>query len=151
MNATARDACRGADPIVFLCSGNMVRSAFAELYARHLGCPRPLASGATTYRNDGLFPETVRALLARGVDAEVLEAFRPTHVDDLVPALAGTPVFLGMRLHHLEALERWPEHRANAYLLDEREIADPVLEGADFGATFARVATCVEELVDALR
>ena len=30
-------ALAGATGLRFLCSGNMVRSAFAELYARHLG------------------------------------------------------------------------------------------------------------------
>ena len=69
--------------MLFVCSGNMVRSAFAELYARHLGIPITVHSAATTFRNDSIFPET----------------------------------------------------------------ADPVLEGADFDRTFARVAHCVDGLV----
>lgn len=137
------ERCTG---LVFLCSGNMVRSAFAELWARHLGCPLPVRSAATTYRNDRIFPETARALLARGVDADGVRRFRPTHWDDLEPGLDPGVHVLGMRWHHLEALgEPW---RARAcLLLGDVEIADPVLEGADFDATFAAVAEGVETLL----
>ncbi len=144
-----------ADAVVFLCSGNMVRSAFADLYARHAGCAVRVLSGGTTYRNDRLFPETAHALTACGVDAAAIRSFRPTHIDDLFP-LEGRPAIFGMRDHHLDAIERWPELRARATLLGEldpgggREILDPVLEGANFDATFARVARCVDELLERL-
>jgi protein-tyrosine-phosphatase len=149
---TQRDAAlQNADTVVFLCSGNMVRSAFADLYARHLGCPLPVRSAATVYYNEGIFPDTARALLARGVAREAVAAFRPVHIEDLVPSLRGAAVFLAMRHHHIEAVEPWPEHHARSFLLDApHEIADPVLEGADFDETFARVARCVEKVVERL-
>jgi len=135
-----RRALLAADTIVFLCSGNMVRSAFAELYAGHVGFPKKVLSAGTTYRNDALFPQTARALEALGVDQDRIRAFRPTHLDDLLPRLRGAPVFLGMRHHHLEAVDP-------GFLLDPAsEIADPVLEGADFERTFARVAAAVDAL-----
>ncbi len=148
-------AARRASTIVFVCSGNMVRSAFAEVYARHLGCPVPVRSGATTYRNDRIFPETVRALLERGVDRSDVEAFRPTHLDDLLPALDAGAIFLGMTRDHLEELGSHSQLSGPVHLLTEvlgggGEISDPVLEGADFEETFARVARCVEDLVAAL-
>jgi protein-tyrosine-phosphatase len=143
-----------ASELVFVCSGNMVRSAFAELYGRHLGCPLPLRSAATTYRNDRIFPETARALLARGVARSAVRAFRPTHIEDLAPAPTGAAVRLGMTRSHLAAL-RACGLRAPAYLLGavaggEGEIPDPVLEGADFEETFARVEACVEAIVGLL-
>jgi len=142
-----RRLVREADTFVFLCSGNMVRSAFAELYARHTGFPRPVRSAATTYRNDALFPETARALLELGVPADDVRAFRPTHLDQLAPVIAGAPVFLGMRRHHLDALRAWPRHaRRGLLLVPSEEIADPVLEGADFGQTFRSVAAGVDAL-----
>jgi len=129
----------------------MVRSAFADLYARHLGVRKRVRSAATTYRNDRIFPETAAALLARGVSQGEIDRFRPTHVDDLVPELDGSVVFLGMRQHHLDAMYGWPEYRGKVFLLDHpREIADPVLEGADFGETFGRLTECVESLSDFL-
>lgn len=137
-------ALSAADTIVFLCSGNMVRSAFAELYARHIGFPRDVLSAATTYRNDAIFPETARALRARGVDDEWIRSFRPTHLDDLRVGPDRSHVFLGMRWHHLDSVE------AGHLLIPELEIADPVLEGADFAETFAQVVRGVEALRDDL-
>ncbi len=151
MSQTKRDSIARAEGLVFLCSGNVVRSAFADLYARHLGCPLPVRSAASTYRNASLFPETESALLSRGVDPVSLREFVPTHIDDLMPGLPPVHTILAMRHHHIDALRAWPEHHANAYLLDDVEIADPVLEGAEFGATYATVAECVETLVRDLR
>lgn len=153
---SARDrAIANADGVVFLCSGNMVRSAFADLYAKHIGFPLPVLSGATTYRNDGIFPETARALLTRGVSAATIRAFVPTHLDELMPRLEQseleTPIFFAMRHHHRAAMRTWPDHFERTFLMDsEREIADPVLEGADFDQTFAAVERCVDALERAL-
>lgn len=144
--------------VVFLCSGNMVRSAFAELYALHGGFPLPVRSLATVYRNAGLYPETARALADRGVPLERCSAFRPTHVDDALDELEPRAVLFGMRPHHLEPLAARPELAQRAFLLGEvlgqggpeAEIGDPVLEGADFDRTFERVARCVDRLRERL-
>jgi protein-tyrosine-phosphatase len=148
-------SARGASDLLFLCSGNMVRSPFAEIYARHLGCPLPVRSAATTYRNRRLFTETVAALRERGVEAETIERFRPTHLSDVIATLDPRTVALAMSRAHLEALPA-PGWNRRAFLLAraldlDAEIEDPVLEGASFEQTFATVARCVEALVAALR
>ncbi|MEM7305408.1 MAG: hypothetical protein AAF682_02000 [Planctomycetota bacterium] len=153
MDPQLQAALGRAHEVVFLCSGNMVRSAFADLYAHHLGLPLAIRSLATTYRNDRIFPETALALGARGVDRARIEGFRPTHVDDGLARVDPSAVLFGMRWHHLEPLDA---ERGRAFLLmqllgREEEIADPVLEGADFGRTFDQVARCVEALVEHLR
>ena len=150
------ESLEGASGLIFLCSGNMVRSAFAELWARHLDCPLPVRSAATIYRNDHMFPETMCALLARGVALEELLRFRPTHLADVVGTLDERIVALAMSRHHLEALSSASGWRGRAFLLAralglDEEIADPVLEGADFERTFATVARCVEAIVARLR
>jgi protein-tyrosine-phosphatase len=156
MNDGFEQALAGASSVLFLCSGNMVRSAFAELYARHLGCPRPVRSAATVFRNDHILSETARALEARGVPATWTRAFRPRHLSDLLEELDPHTLVLGMARMHLDALECRPALRQRAFLVPRLvggtdEIADPVLEGADFARTFERIAACVENLVERLR
>jgi len=148
-------ALRSAERLRFLCTGNMVRSAFAELYARHLDCPKPVDSAATIYQNEGLFPETRAALLARGVSRAMLDSFRSRHLDRITePPTPGMLVF-GMTDAHLAVwAERYPQH-GNAFLLSEvlgrsGGIADPVLEGADFNEAFRTVERAVEAIVRAL-
>ena len=143
--ATLLDA---APQIVFVCSGNAVRSAFAHLYAEHLGLPREVRSLATTYRNATLFAETAAALRARGVPAAKIAAFRSVFVTEGLAAVAPDAVLFGMRAHHLPPLGG---HRERAFLLpavlgEAGEIADPVADGADFAATFARIERCVASL-----
>jgi protein-tyrosine-phosphatase len=142
--------------VLFLCTGNMVRSAFADLYAHHLCCPLPVRSAATVYRNDGILAETARALVERGVPVAWTRAFRPSHLDDVLPQLDPKTLVLGMARMHLEPLARRPELRERAFLLAElsgrgEEIPDPVLDGADFTLTFELVARGVQRLVERLR
>ena len=140
----------------FLCSGNVVRSAFAEVYARHKVCPIPVRSAATRFRNDAMFPQTVSELKARGVGRVLVDRFAPVHLDDVVPDLRDSDVVLGMTEDHIQDFRA---HVDTPRALDERsfllgdafwnseEIADPVLDGADYAKTFARIAKAVETLL----
>lgn len=142
--------------ILFVCTGNMVRSPFAELYARYLGCPLPVFSAATIYRNNEIFPITGFALLARGVPRDMILKFQPRHLDDLAFPLDDGTVAFGMSHSHLRALSDrgMPEDRI--FLLMEvlgrkDEIMDPVLDDADFDAVFRQITECIEALVLGLR
>lgn len=151
-------ALRAARAVVFVCSGNMVRSAFAELWARELELALPAISLATTFRNERILPQTERALRVRGVAAERIAAFRPTHVDDLGSPWkerlsADDTLVFGMAPAHLAALA---SRGVKARLLEElrgapEPIADPVLEGASFEDTFERIEACVAVLVERVR
>jgi len=142
-------ALQEARQVLFLCSGNMIRSAFAELWARHLEIDWPVASAATTYRNERIHPIAARALEARGVAAEAIAAFRPRHVDDLEPT-APTTLVLGMTREHLAA---WDGRGPRAWLLSAFddgsgatvEIEDPMFTGR--AAVLDDVATYVEACV----
>jgi protein-tyrosine-phosphatase len=145
------EALARARGILFLCSGNAVRSAFADIYARHRCCALPVSSAAVFYRNVALFPETARALRERGVPAGLIEGFRPRFLPDL-PALPRDTLCLAMSRAHLDALSARRELGERSFLLmrllgRDEEIEDPVLEGADWGPTFELVARCVDELV----
>ena len=119
----------------------MVRSAFAELLGRHLNVPGELSSIATTYRNDGLYPETHEALLARGIPEATLRSFRPTHMEDARELFVPGSLFLCMTQAHRQALaDRGPAPAKSDFFLallgTNEEIPDPVLDGADFETTF---------------
>jgi len=150
MDSVFRGRLRESRQLVFLCSGNVVRSAFAELYARHLGFPVAVTSMATTYRNPALFAPTMRALLVRGVPAELLAAFRPSHLEDRAASIVPGALALGMTRTHLAALARAAPSVGGELVArclgEEHEVADPVEEGADFESTFEYLARCVRAL-----
>lgn len=152
LQRSLEDSCA----ILFLCTGNAVRSAFCDLYARHLGCRLPVRSAATVYRNVRMMSETRRALELRGVAPADIACFRPRHVEDLLPSCDARTVVLGMTHVHLEALAPRRDLRARAWLLPELcaesgEVPDPVLDGADFAATFERLERYVRALTAALQ
>jgi protein-tyrosine-phosphatase len=152
VNDSLSSAVAQASKIRFLCSGNMVRSAFAELYARHLGITLPVDSAGTTYRNHGLYPDTRSALLGLGVTTQACDAFRSRHLDDLPPQEHGPHLVFGMTEDHLiHYRARFPAHDG-LFLLGDlcdggRPIADPVMDGLPFKVAFEAVARAVNKLV----
>jgi len=139
------------DAVRFVCSGNMVRSAFAELLARHLGCALPVDSCATTYRNPALHPQTRAALLRLGVDRAWCDDFRPRHVDEL-PEDGLARVVFGMTPAHVAAYRRRCGAAERVLLLDEiagagLPISDPVLEDVSFESALGAVSHNVCALV----
>ena len=131
MNRELRAALAGAEGLLFLCSGNMIRSAFAELYAQHLGAPLRLRSAGTIYPNSAIHPRAGAALEARGVPAAWPARFRPTLLRDLEPRSG--EVLLGMTQRHLtEAREQGFEGRSFlilAALSSGQEVPDPYFDG----------------------
>ena len=130
MQPNFQTSLQRAERVLFLCSGNMIRSAFSELYARHLGVAWPVESAATTYRNDRIHGIAARALRARGVSESWISAFRPRHVDQLGSVSQDTLV-LGMTREHLDD---WSGLGPPAWLLSEVagrqvEIEDPMFTG----------------------
>ncbi|MFT4542955.1 MAG: protein-tyrosine-phosphatase [Planctomycetota bacterium] len=150
-----KDALEIATSIRFLCTGNVVRSAFAELYARHKGCPLPVDSAATTFQNAAIFEETVEALREYGVPDQLVQAFRPRHLSRISTAPTPSLVLFGMTAEHLEHWKsRFPAHIA-AFLLSDIDgsgvrISDPVMDGADFEQTYAQIAELVGQLIEHL-
>ena len=149
MKPSLAKALRDADGLLFLCSGNMIRSAFAELYARHIECALPVRSAGTTYSNPAIHPEARRALVDRGVPTHWSSEFRPQLLDELNPAAGSGELILCMtREHREDALAQGA--RGPAFLLmealgDRSEIADPYFEGG-----YTDVFTSIERCVDAL-
>lgn len=149
-NAKLESALKEAGGCLFLCSGNMIRSAFAELYALHLGWSMPVRSAGTCYQNSRIHPETRSALLARGVEESLMARFQPRLISNLAPKPRASELVFGMTNDHLRQASAMGALGA-PFLLTEalsehREIADPYFEGG-FEAVFADIARCVEALV----
>lgn len=152
MDRELEEAIASASAVRFLCSGNMVRSAFAELYARYLGLALPVDSAATRFENDGLYPETRRALLQRAVPLTLVDGFVSRHLASIHEVPPADLLVLGMTVDHLDAWRARHPERGRPFLLGRllggaREVADPVLDGAPFDRTFETLARCVRELV----
>lgn len=144
-----------AEDLLFLCSGNILRSAFAELYARHLDCPLPARSAATTYSNERIHPAVPRALQARGVVLGALGEFRPRHMGDAGVHVGPRTLVLGMTRDHAEALRALGLDAPPAFLLSHasglrEEIGDPFLTG-EYCLAFDAIARHVDALVARLR
>lgn len=147
MNSSLRREPRG---LLFLCSGNVLRSAFCELYAKHRGLPFRIHSAGTEYRNRALFPESRAALQALGVAAPLLNEFRPRHIEDFEESPTPNSLVFGMTRAHLGAFTATfgdgHETRLMLSVLGrEEEVGDPYFTG-DYNDTFELLTECVEAL-----
>lgn len=144
---TATDDLSPVRRVLFLCSGNIMRSAFAELFARDRGFPLPVESGATVYRNDVIHPATVRALARRGIGGEAVRRFRPRHLDVIARGLEHPEEVLVLAMtrdHALSASAVCPRVRLLAGVEGgSEEVPDPI-DHPDPEPVFARVAELVE-------
>ncbi|MFT7668743.1 MAG: protein-tyrosine-phosphatase [Planctomycetota bacterium] len=150
MNPKLKSALQESDSCLLLCSGNMIRSAFAELYALHLGWSVPVRSAGTTYPNSRIHPEARAALLALDVDSDLIKQFRPRLISDLAPAPSDNELVIGMTNAHLaEAFDQGasgPAFLLTAAVGEDHEIADPYFEGG-YDSVFADIARCIESLI----
>ena len=155
MNPELATQLRSASGIAFLCSGNMIRSAFAHLYARHISCPLPVRSAGTIYENTRIHPETAANLVARGVNSGWTLAFQPTHLSKLLPQLDDRTIIFGMKYEHLMVLPAVSGFSERSFLLTNlldrnEELADPMFEGGLEGV-LNTIAECVDTLVAHLK
>ena len=150
LSCQSREDLERADGCLFLCSGNIIRSAFAELYATHLGWNLSVRSAGTTYSNTQIHPKARAALLQRGVSAGSIDRFRPQLLSDLTPEVREGEWIFAMKREHL-ALAKEQGARGPVFLLtsaigQQNEIADPYFEGG-WEEVFDSIAHCVEALV----
>ena len=140
-----------AEEIVFVCSGNIIRSAFAHLYAENIGISKTIRSLGTVYKNSKIHSNTRSELAKLGVSTKLMNDFHPTHIDDFI--ISGChAVFFCMTNEHLQQLENYAIK--NVFLLSEilnqkEEIGDPFFLGR-FQETFMNIKNCLDKLQLAL-
>ena len=145
---------RAARSVVFVCHGNIIRSAFAAAWLERIVAERDHAPGITI-RSAGLCAEDgnpahpdARAAAERfGIS---LETHRAQRLDDETVRQADL-IFIMDRLHRVRMQQQFPEAAARTYLLgtlhpeglfarDGQQIRDPYGEGTE------AVTQCLEGL-----
>src|SRR5262249_46000899 len=159
VQATRRPELAGrmarAQAILFVCTGNIIRSAFAAelLRSRSLGRADFRIRAAGLNATDGpAHPTAVQCARRFGVD---LSPHR-THRLDLSD-IEGADVLLAMEIDHVvEINRRFPGHRHKVYLFgclddDAQDVADPVYAPKDvFESCFERIDCGVRRIVKML-
>ncbi|HEY0270251.1 MAG TPA: phosphotyrosine protein phosphatase [Sphingomonas sp.] len=105
--ASGRASIARPDParvrrLVFVCQGNICRSAFADVVARRLGA-ETASFGLSTSAGAGAHPPAIAAAAALGVD---LRAHRTSRVEDYVPREGD--LLLAMEVRQLARIARDP-------------------------------------------
>lgn len=125
--------------IVFICSGNVIRSAYAELLFEKMvtetTCLRGrirVHSGAVQYHNTRIYPEIVPFLIEEGVAETRIKNFKSRHVDDYPELLSDSDLILVMTKSHII---RIPDlYKDKSFLVyqygtgEDLEIPDPYFE-----------------------
>lgn len=110
--------------VLFVCTGNIYRSALAEAFARKLGPADLDVSSAGTHATPGQAPPQGVITAAGEVDV-ALRWHRSRLLDE--PTLAAADVVFVADEEHRDWIEaHWPEHATKVELLDPRGgIPDP--------------------------
>lgn len=95
--------------ILFICSGNIIRSPYAHLLFCHKikndkGLSKKLIidSGAVKFHNSEISDETYNQLLREGVSKEKILLFRPKYLGDYPEILEDSDLLLVMEKNHLK-------------------------------------------------
>ena len=124
----------GEVQVLFICSGNIMRSPFAEYRARQLLDNErksiTFKSGGVIYRNTRLSSETHQYLVGFGLQSKDLTSFRPMYINDFLEIFEEVDLILVMEENHLNYLENYIE---KSFLLTEfvgetGDVLDPYFE-----------------------
>ena len=109
--------------VLFLCSGNIVRSPLAEmlleleLEKRHGNTRIKAISAATSYFNDRIMNITKNLLIRAGVPPERILQFFPRNIGQYPQLLDQADIIIGMESTHIRLLPK--EYRFKSFLLSE--------------------------------
>ncbi|MFW9856009.1 MAG: hypothetical protein ACFFFG_13220 [Candidatus Thorarchaeota archaeon] len=141
--------------INFICSGNIIRSPYAQLLFEHMIRDNPklnkihVESGAVTYNNSAMYPESERALREKGIDEETISSFRPRFHLDYPEMFSRADLILVMSHKHIPRIPE--EYREKTFLLRDftlgkaENIPDPFFE-----PPFDRAFHMIDESLDGL-
>ena len=96
--------------IIFICSGNIIRSPYAHLLFEHLIQEDTklkkirVESGGVTYRNYSISMEAREMLLREGVSADKISEFTPRYFPDYPDMFQGVDLVLVMEKTHIRKI-----------------------------------------------
>ena len=143
--------------IIFICSGNIIRSPYAHLLFKHLiqedvelTKKIRVDSGGVTYRNSSISVEAHEMLLKEGVPSEKIIEFIPRYFTDYPDMFQGVDLVLVMEKNHIRRVPR--NIRDQTFLLLEftQGITDNVPDPY-FNPPFERSFKIIKEAVIQLR
>ncbi|MFX1507502.1 MAG: hypothetical protein ACFFDC_15570 [Promethearchaeota archaeon] len=114
--------------LVFICSGNIIRSPYAHLLFEHLleediklKSKIQVESGGVTYRNYSISMETRNTLLKEGVPPDKISEFSPRYFPDHPDMFKGADLVLVMERNHIRKIPN-----KNTFLLLEFTLGKPI-------------------------
>lgn len=139
-----------AKEIVFVCSGNIIRSAFAELLANNRIHTIYFSSFGTEYFNNKISHEAKTALMSKGVSQEVVNNFKPIHMTQIRDYDLKTTIFFVMTNRHLKQINKYFGNRVKGNLIrnlidENEEVEDPYFT-KNFEKVFAKIEECIYQL-----
>ena len=147
----------GSIHVLFVCSGNMLRSPVAELYfekilkEKHGETNLIIESGAVTFINDSIMSEARQYLRKEGVSSESINIFRPKHISNHPELFRRADIIFGMTGDHLDDLNTLgfteKSFLINKFAFNRNEdISDPYFSG-NFALSFKQVKeACIKIL-----
>ncbi|NHI93382.1 MAG: hypothetical protein EAX96_12925 [Candidatus Lokiarchaeota archaeon] len=143
--------------ILFICSGNIMRSAYAEMIFEKMlfdkfGKTKIISeSGAVEYVNDSIAYQTKKILMEQGVSKNRINQFHPRHINYYPEAFQNADLILVMTRNHLYELQD-EIYKDKTFLLtdfafgEQIDIADPFFDG-NINQSFAEVKEGLEEII----
>ncbi|MFX0093456.1 MAG: low molecular weight phosphatase family protein [Candidatus Hodarchaeota archaeon] len=126
--------------ILFICSGNIMRSPMAEMLFEKLFTEKygekwreriTVASGGVRFKNSQIFPGTREVLLSEGIPEQRIAKFKPRHIENHPDLFAEADVIIAMTEGQVKRLLNYePRYSSKTTLLkkfvsDGRPIPDP--------------------------
>ena len=120
--------------ITFACTGNIIRSTYAEYIAKKYFSEKKFTnlifdSGACKHQNRFIHPLSKKLLLEEGYSEGELLAFKPRYIEYYLDNFNKTTIFIGMTKEHLEYLQSEFPNKSfliKEMILDKREdVLDP--------------------------
>ncbi|MHA2501582.1 MAG: arsenate-mycothiol transferase ArsC [Candidatus Kariarchaeaceae archaeon] len=147
-----KELTRNAPTIYFVCSGNIIRSSFAELLARHRGLTN-VASYGTTYHNSAIHTRSNDELLRLGVSTDLIRDFHPRHISDL-SGFVDRDLHVVMTQDHKDQLEMRGIPPDQIVLITEfinrnDDVADPYFSG-NYTEAYSTISQAVDQIITIL-